>query len=48
MTDHEPLSAQPMLPGATTPTTWAAARGYLQESTAHTGWRPCARTGRRT
>jgi hypothetical protein len=49
MTDHEPLSAQPMvrfpdpdpwyaptddLQGATTPTTWAKARGYLQESTA--------------
>jgi Pyridoxamine 5'-phosphate oxidase len=49
MTDHEPLSAQPMVrsadadpwyvriddvPGATTPTTWANARGYLQESRA--------------
>jgi hypothetical protein len=49
MTDHEPLSAKPMVPfpdpdpwyartvdvpDATTPTTWAKARGYLQESTA--------------
>ena len=49
MTDHEPLSAQPMVraadadpwyvrsddvPDATIPTTWAKARGYLQESTA--------------
>jgi nitroimidazol reductase NimA-like FMN-containing flavoprotein (pyridoxamine 5'-phosphate oxidase superfamily) len=49
MTDHEPLSAQPMVrfpdpdpwyartddvPDATTPTTWAKARGCLQESTA--------------